>query len=177
MPSGRRFSAGGRGAAAAVPEDDDDAAALSLAGTSSAGAPKSASLMVEAALTEAQQTLLRWYEDAPAGGSVDEAAVEALSDDLNMPAVLARLHQITSPADRAATLAFLGFSLDASAVRGNVAVSDDLCRRVEALLVERAAARASKNWGESDRIRDALAALNIAVKDNKDGTTSWEVKS
>jgi len=47
---------GGATAAAAVPEDDDDAAALSLAGTSSAGAPKSASLMVEAALTEAQQT-------------------------------------------------------------------------------------------------------------------------
>jgi hypothetical protein len=36
--------------------DDDDAAALSLAGASSTGAPKSASLLVEAALTEAQQT-------------------------------------------------------------------------------------------------------------------------
>ena len=29
---------------------------------------------------------------------------------------------------------------------------------------------------ESDRIRDQLAAMGIAIKDNKDGTTSWEVK-
>ena len=28
---------------------------------------------------------------------------------------------------------------------------------------------------ESDRIRDELAALNVVVKDNKDGTTTWEV--
>ena len=38
------------------------------------------------------------------------------------------------------------------------------------------AARASKNWAESDRIRDELAAMGIALKDNKDGTTTWEVK-
>jgi len=29
---------------------------------------------------------------------------------------------------------------------------------------------------ESDRIRDALAAMGIALKDNKDGTTTWDVK-
>ncbi len=28
----------------------------------------------------------------------------------------------------------------------------------------------------SDRIRDELAAMGIALKDNKDGTTTWEVK-
>jgi cysteinyl-tRNA synthetase len=39
----------------------------------------------------------------------------------------------------------------------------------------RIAARAAKNWAESDRIRDELAAMGIAVKDNKDGTTTWEV--
>jgi cysteinyl-tRNA synthetase len=33
----------------------------------------------------------------------------------------------------------------------------------------------AKNWAESDRIRDELAAMGIAVKDNKDGTTTWEV--
>jgi cysteinyl-tRNA synthetase len=39
----------------------------------------------------------------------------------------------------------------------------------------RLAARAAKNWKESDRIRDELAAMGIALKDNKDGTTTWEV--
>ncbi len=129
------------------------------------------------ALNEAQQTLLRWYEDAPAGGSVDEGVIEALSDDLNTPAALARLHQIESAADRTATLAFLGFGTDAEALKGDTHVSDTLRREVEALLAARKAARAARNWPESDRIRDELARLNIAVKDNKDGSTSWEVKA
>jgi cysteinyl-tRNA synthetase len=47
---------------------------------------------------------------------------------------------------------------------------------VEALIRQREAARAAKNWQESDRIRDELAAMGIALKDNKDGTTTWEVK-
>ena len=67
---------GGATATAGVP-DDDDTAALSLAGNSSAGAPKSASLMVEAALTEAQQT---------PGGYVSE---ERLSLDYRDDVVLA----------------------------------------------------------------------------------------
>ncbi|MDJ0448389.1 cysteine--tRNA ligase [Methylocystis sp. JR02] len=48
--------------------------------------------------------------------------------------------------------------------------------RIESLIASRLAARAAKNWAESDRIRDELAAMGIALKDNKDGTTSWEVK-
>ena len=46
---------------------------------------------------------------------------------------------------------------------------------VQAMVNARAAARAAKNFAESDRIRDELAAMGIALKDNKDGTTTWEV--
>lgn len=46
---------------------------------------------------------------------------------------------------------------------------------IERLIVARTAARAAKNWAESDRIRDELAAMGITLKDNKDGTTTWEV--
>ena len=53
--------------------------------------------------------------------------------------------------------------------------SDDLTTQVEALLVERAAARAAKNWPESDRIRDALNALNVEVMDGPAGAT-WKLK-
>jgi cysteinyl-tRNA synthetase len=49
-------------------------------------------------------------------------------------------------------------------------------KAVEALLSARLAARAAKNWKESDRIRDELNAMGVTIKDNKDGTTSWEVK-
>ena len=43
------------------------------------------------------------------------------------------------------------------------------------LVKARLAARAGKNWAEADRIRSELAALGVAIKDNKDGTTSWSV--
>ena len=40
---------------------------------------------------------------------------------------------------------------------------------VEALVHQRGEARASKNWGEADRIRDELAALGWDVKDTPQG--------
>jgi cysteinyl-tRNA synthetase len=49
-------------------------------------------------------------------------------------------------------------------------------KRIDELVAERSAARAAKNWKESDRLRDELAALGVAIRDNKDGTTSWEPK-
>jgi len=52
---------------------------------------------------------------------------------------------------------------------------DALTSRVEALIVERAAARAAKNWPEADRIRDALNALNVEVMDGPTGAT-WKMK-
>jgi cysteinyl-tRNA synthetase len=49
-------------------------------------------------------------------------------------------------------------------------------RKLEGLIALREAARKNRNWKESDRIRDELAAMGIALKDNKDGTTNWEPK-
>lgn len=37
------------------------------------------------------------------------------------------------------------------------------------VLEERKAAKAAKDWATSDKIRDNLKALGIAVKDTKDG--------
>ncbi len=48
--------------------------------------------------------------------------------------------------------------------------------KVERLVANRLEARAAKDWKESDRIRDELSAMGITIKDNKDGTTTWEVK-
>ncbi len=44
---------------------------------------------------------------------------------------------------------------------------------INALVTERKAARAAKNWADSDRIRDQLKAAGITLLDRKDGTTSW----
>ena len=48
--------------------------------------------------------------------------------------------------------------------------------KIDAIVADRVAARRAKNWVESDRLRDELAALGVAIKDNKDGTTTWEPK-
>jgi len=46
--------------------------------------------------------------------------------------------------------------------------------QVESLITERTAARARKDFRESDRIRDELAAMGVVIKDSKTGTT-WEI--
>jgi cysteinyl-tRNA synthetase len=46
--------------------------------------------------------------------------------------------------------------------------------RIESLIAERSAARKAKNFAESDRIRDELAAMGVVLKDSKEGTT-WEI--
>jgi cysteinyl-tRNA synthetase len=45
---------------------------------------------------------------------------------------------------------------------------------VAAVITARSKARAEKDWAASDRLRDALAACGVAIKDSKDGTT-WTV--
>ena len=42
---------------------------------------------------------------------------------------------------------------------------------IQTLLDQRAEARKAKNWAESDRLRDAIAAVGWLVKDSKDGQT------
>jgi cysteinyl-tRNA synthetase len=45
---------------------------------------------------------------------------------------------------------------------------------ISALIAERAAAKAGKNFAEADRIRQELLAKGIVLKDSPSGTT-WEV--
>ena len=47
-------------------------------------------------------------------------------------------------------------------------------KQVDSLISDRTAARARKDFKESDRIRDELAAMGVVIKDSKEGTT-WEI--
>ena len=48
---------------------------------------------------------------------------------------------------------------------------DAFVTKVEALIEARRAARGAKAWAESDRIRDELLSLGVAIKDGPQGTT------
>ena len=48
-------------------------------------------------------------------------------------------------------------------------------KKVHDLIEARNEARKSRNFTEADRIRAELRVMRVLVKDNKDGTTSWEV--
>ena len=55
-------------------------------------------------------------------------------------------------------------------------------QEIDALIAARLAARKAKDFKESDRIRDELAAMGIALKDSKDPktgeiVTTWEVRA
>lgn len=56
-------------------------------------------------------------------------------------------------------------------LKGNSGQSGLSNEEIDALIVQRQQARADKNWAESDRIRDILAAEKIVVRDGADGTT------
>jgi cysteinyl-tRNA synthetase len=133
-------------------------------------------------LEESAKTLDDWYRAAAdvGGGKPADAVLEALADDLNTAQMIAALHSLRSnESDRAtfaASLRFVGFlSESASQWEGRKRKASGVdAGQVDALIAERTAARARKDFKESDRIRDELAAMGVAIKDSRDGTT-WEV--
>ncbi len=48
---------------------------------------------------------------------------------------------------------------------------DGLADAMDIIMALRGQAKADKNWGLSDQIRDALKAKGFEIKDGKDGTT------
>ena len=128
------------------------------------------------ALSEGLTTLERLYDRAKGVGQekVSAAVLEPLADDLNTPLAISRLFSLEDPAELKGALTLLGLSGDPARLRSAGAKVD--AEKVSTLINARLDARRAKNWAESDRIRDELNAMGIAIKDNKDGTTSWEAK-
>ena len=126
------------------------------------------------ALEDAERTIADFAKACGEAQASEPGAafLAAMADDLNTPQALTELFALraSDPAALRASLDLLGISATMD-VRQMVLDPD-----IERLLHERLAARAAKQWAESDRLRDALASRGIAVKDNKDGTTSWERK-
>ncbi|MDP1701949.1 MAG: cysteine--tRNA ligase [Aestuariivirga sp.] len=136
-------------------------------------------------LEEAQIALDGWMQLAKGvePSTIPSGILDALQDDLNTPQVVTELYRLGRLKDApalAASLHRLGFE-DTTYISGarravEKAFATMDAREVDTLITARLAARAAKNWKESDRIRDELDAMGVSIKDNKDGTTSWEVK-
>ncbi|MET0277932.1 MAG: cysteine--tRNA ligase [Pseudorhodoplanes sp.] len=132
-------------------------------------------------LQEAEKALAGFFDAAASQADPRPApgVLEALSDDLNTPKAIAEMHALKNPAGRkalAGTLAFFGFREDElKAWQDRQLPAPKIAHdQIESLIASRNAARAAKNWAESDRIRDELAAMGIKLTDSKEGT-SWEV--
>jgi cysteinyl-tRNA synthetase len=106
---------------------------------------------------------------------------DALLDDLNTPRAIAEIHQLRNQVAHGAgadpifltdSLRFLGLFRDNYSLVSELSLEKKSA--VESKILERAAARARKDFKESDRIRDELAAMGVVIKDSKEGTT-WEI--
>jgi cysteinyl-tRNA synthetase len=110
------------------------------------------------------------------GRAFHDRFVAVLDDDLDLPAALVTVRESLRsalPADERRWLA-----LDADAVLGldlhtvwDGTAATDLPERVAALLREREAARAAKDYARADGLRDEIAAAGYDVVDSKDGST------
>ena len=107
----------------------------------------------------------------------------ALDDDLNVSGALGAVFDLVrelnrrvdgralSTADARRAAAALR---DLDSVLGVISLPDALPEGAASLLEQRAAARAAKEWAKSDELRDALAAMGVAVEDTRDGQR-WRV--
>jgi len=120
------------------------------------------------------------------GVTAPDAFVAALEDDLNTPMALAELFELVRSANKAESVddkaRLKAQLLDAGALLGILqqdpiawfsqqpAGSALSAEQIEQQLEARSAARKARQWAESDRIRDELAAQGVIIEDSAQGT-------
>ena len=113
---------------------------------------------------------------------------KAMDDDFNTPEALPVLFELAKElnrvkdvdAEQAGKLAFvlrslgevLGVAQQAPEAFLQGGQADDEVAQIEALIVKRNEARASKDWAAADEARDALNALGVILEDSA-GKTTW----
>ena len=99
----------------------------------------------------------------------------AVNDDLNIPKAFAALFELVRETNASDTKAqgvldaFKRMDEVLGVIFFGKKEAGEIPSEITALLEERAAARAAKNWAESDRLRDEIAAKGWLVKDSKEG--------
>jgi cysteinyl-tRNA synthetase len=143
----------------------------------------------QASLDRLYGALLRLHDVQAPRADPPPAFLEALADDLNTPEAIAELSALITnannakkPAEQAkakaelhAALALLGLG-QADPAHWFRASFGEQAGEIDALVAERVAARARKDYAESDRLRDVLAEKGVEVMDGPGGST-WRRKS
>jgi cysteinyl-tRNA synthetase len=132
----------------------------------------------DAALSRWRTRVAEWASAPPSPPNLEyhDAIAEAFADDLDTPRAIMSLRQLEKDPDitdgaKLATFsavdALLGLDLvrDVGRAPRVAEVSDD----AQDLLDRRAAARAAKDWAQSDDLRDVLSAMGVVVKDTPEG--------
>jgi len=83
---------------------------------------------------------------------------------------------VSETADSAAVSGRVAPTVIESKADGTYSTDAETERWIDARIERRKVARAAKDFAEADRIRDELGSKGFAIKDNKDGTTTWEPK-
>ncbi|TDR19382.1 cysteine--tRNA ligase [Marinicella litoralis] len=153
----------------------------------------------EDTVAQAEKTIDRIYttlRDAQAiehdsSVGIDAEFLAALNDDINTPKAFARVNQLAkllanaeSTDEKIKLKSTLLNSCELLGVLQNnpedwfadkQAGGEDIKEKVEQLIVARKQARADKDWGKSDEIRDQLDAMGVVLEDSNDGTR-WSMK-
>ena len=144
----------------------------------------------DASLQQAASTLDGWYRVLrdlaevtvdPAALPVPEKIEAALCDDLNTPQALAELAVLADAARQERTPAAKAALLGGGALLGLLQQNPEDwfqraggstvdAARVEALLEERRAARAARDFARADAIRAELTGMGVVIEDGADGT-------
>ena len=151
-------------------------------------------------LTSARGTLDTFYgalrrhaEVEPAGLNVtDSRVLLALLDDMNTPEAIAALHAAASTLNKSADPQEIAMAKAELTVGGRLlgildadpeawftdAVGEDelAAEKIDALIEERSAAKASRDFQRADQIRDDLEAQGVVLEDGPDGT-QWRRRS
>jgi len=137
------------------------------------------------AIAAADGTLRRWRErvaewaEQPSqamDATAHDEVLAAFDDDLDTPRALQVLRRLekddaVAPGARFETFAWADrlLGLDLARDVGRARPVAQLPAGAAELLQQRVAARAGRDFAASDRLRDELAALGVAVKDTPDG--------
>lgn len=143
----------------------------------------------DAIVAQNKATLDRFYQvlrECPVteAGTVDDAVIAALCDDVNVPLALVRLHELASDFFKAvsmaekqslagalkASAALLGIAQQDPAVWFQGAVTHDAAV-IDGLIEERQQARRNKDFAAADRVRQQLLNMGISLEDGPQGTT------